>query len=176
MNALFSSSHSLVIISHLKSREQSVTPTSQSLSEFALDRTSTGSSINSSIRRSAPGGNVWPPVWRSVKESEGYNVVYKITCLLCKEDYIGSTTRFLHERIAEHVRAARNTSSYPHYALSSHYRMKHHGSTPQLEVHTLGQFFSELDTRIGEATLIEKEKPIINQKQESDLLYTLKFK
>ncbi len=48
--------------------------------------------------------------------------------------------------------------------------IKHHGLAPQLQVHTLGQFFSELDPRIGEATLIDKEKPIINQKQESDLL------
>ena len=49
-------------------------------------------------------------------------VVYQVTCLLCKDKnnyeniYIGETDRPCHDRFSEHLRAAKSPSSYPENA------------------------------------------------------------
>ena len=100
-----------------------------------------------------------------------HNVVYRMTCELCNAFYIGSTTRCFHERASEHLRAARNPSSYPRYAIAAHYREQHAHTAPRLKFNMVAQHKSELDCRIAEATIIDREQPQLNQKAESDFVY-----
>ena len=47
--------------------------------------------------------------------------VYIVTCLFCKQYYVGSTTRPFHQRATEHLRATKNPASYKENALAEHY-------------------------------------------------------
>jgi hypothetical protein len=100
------------------------------------------------------------------------NVVYRLTCEICGEFYIGSTTRSLHERAIEHTRAAKNPKSYPTYAIATHYTEKHNGIEPALNFIITEQCRSELDCKISEAMHINKLHPHMNCKCETDMVYT----
>ena len=47
--------------------------------------------------------------------------VYIVTCLICKQYYVGCTTRPFHQHAAEHLRAAKNPARYKENALAEHY-------------------------------------------------------
>ena len=51
------------------------------------------------------------------------NTVYQLTCKACDEYYIGSTTRFLHDRTKEHL--ANDKSSLKKH-LTTHHRINNH--------------------------------------------------
>ena len=90
--------------------------------------------------------------------------VYRLTCLKCAANYVGSSVRPLHLRIREHYTKS-NSSVYAH-------RIKCK-SAFGTEIVT-----RETDTtslRIAEAIIIRREKPNINSKQEicelNDLIF-----
>ena len=66
-------------------------------------------------------------------------VVYKITCLQCenKQSYIGETTRTIHDRVSEHLRAANNPTSHPNNSLGAHYAEHHRGIKANISVHII---------------------------------------
>ena len=75
--------------------------------------------------------------------------------------------RHFHDRAIEHLRAAKNPQSYPHYALATHYRESHLSMTPRLMFDVISTYVSELDCRIAEAMQIQREHPQLNLKSES---------
>ena len=92
------------------------------------------------------------------------SVVYQINCGNCRKTYIGSTIRYLHDRVREHL-----TSTY-----SSVYK---HLFTCQdgernISVDILRFVSDPVDLRIAEAILIKTHKPSMNSKEEiSELDY-----
>ena len=66
--------------------------------------------------------------------------LYKITCNLCDEIYVGESCRTLHDRMGEHLRYANNPSaaSYKDEAFAVHYRDNHQGADPSLSFELLG--------------------------------------
>ena len=56
------------------------------------------------------------------------SVVYLATCSLCKESYVGTTTRKLHGRVREHLNSAQTRSNKT--AIGDHYRAEHPKGTP----------------------------------------------
>ena len=62
--------------------------------------------------------------------------VYRITCQLCNERYIGESFRTVHDRLwSEHLRFANNPTapSYMDEAMAVHYRQKHSGDRDNLK-------------------------------------------
>ena len=57
--------------------------------------------------------------------------VYRITCQLCSDIYIGESSRTVHDRLSEHLRFANNpiAPSYNEEAMAVHYRQKHLGES-----------------------------------------------
>ena len=92
------------------------------------------------------------------------NVVYKIVCRNCQNFYIGSTIRFLHLRIREHM-TTKDSSVYKHIVQCG-------GGLGDLEnkvdVYIIGSDFDEANLRLREATLISFYRPQINSKSEME--------
>ena len=88
------------------------------------------------------------------------NVVYKIKCSICGNEYIGSTIRTLHTRIKEHL------------TISSSSVFKHlqHCQTHSISTHILAKDRDTLNLRLKEAIFIRKFRPTINSKAECDEL------
>ena len=98
--------------------------------------------------------------------------VYRITCNLCSEIYIGETGRTAKERLSEHLRCATSPTakSYRDKALALHYSQFHPSTTPDLSFTIITTEKSLLHRKILEAVFINKLKPSINLKEEmSDL-------
>ena len=92
-------------------------------------------------------------------------VVYEVTCCVCKESYIGSTSLPLHTRAKEHIAAAKKKSDTTR--VGEHYR-KHH---PTVEPHPHFQIIrrtgrDELRLRIEEAIAIQEAHPTMNRHRE----------
>ena len=53
-------------------------------------------------------------------------ILYRITCQLCSDIYIGESSRTVHDRLSEHLRFANNpiAPSYNEEAMAVHYRQK----------------------------------------------------
>ena len=99
-------------------------------------------------------------------------VVYEVKCLLCKEIYIGSTTRSLHQRAKEHLAAVKKHDETS--ALGEHYRIQHVTDHPQLEFRIARLTEKdELRLRIEEAITIKKLLPAINRRIEDTGVYFL---
>ena len=62
------------------------------------------------------------------------NIVYMIICNICKQAYIGESSRTAHQRLGEHLRYAKNplTKSNSEMALAVHYIKEHNGCEPDL--------------------------------------------
>jgi len=95
------------------------------------------------------------------------NCVYRMTCNKCKEDYIGSTKRPLHQRVKEHYQNI-TSSVYQH-------RSKCQSNFENFEVKIIARDFSTSRLRVKEAIWIKKESPTINSKSERDELLHLIF-
>ncbi len=86
------------------------------------------------------------------------DVVYRITCNKCKEIYIGSTIRKLHDRIKEHLNTNKS-SVYKHLtACKSSYQ--------NIQVKIITRDNDNVNLRLKEAFHIRKEKPKINSREE----------
>ena len=98
-------------------------------------------------------------------------VVYKITCKLCNEIYVGETARPCRERFKEHRLAARSPQTYPHEALATHYHNHHNGEPPDLEFDILATGLDQpVRRKVSEAILIKSLKPTINKREEGDTI------
>ena len=104
---------------------------------------------------------------------EGFNCnvecpIYRITCLICWEKYIGETYRIGHGRFGEHLRYANNpdTPSYESEAMAVHYRTKHPGQIADLKFGIIRTEKNTLLRKIYEAYYIYTMK---NQKLMTNL-------
>ena len=91
--------------------------------------------------------------------------VYRITCQLCSDIYIGESSRTVHDRLSEHLRFANNPIA------AVHYRQKHLGGTANLKFELIKTESNTVLRKIYEAFYICKEKPIINDKSEVKILH-----
>ena len=93
------------------------------------------------------------------------SLVYKFSCIRCMSEYIGSTTRLLHVRVAEH--AGRSFRTNRPLSVPPHSNIRHH--TEQCGAPISIDHFSIIDTcsnqidlRILESLHIFKSKPSLN--------------
>ena len=98
--------------------------------------------------------------------------IYKITCNLCEQFYVGESSRSLHDRLGEHLRFANNPTcpSYKEEALALHYNAHHSGQSPNLTFELLGSETNTVIRKVYEAHFIFTLKPDINNKEECTLL------
>jgi hypothetical protein len=94
-----------------------------------------------------------------------HHVVYKVTCP-CSQFYIGSTTQFLHNRIAQHLRD-NNSAIKQHVLLCPIY--------PQGRLNTtiVSRCNHEIDLRMAEAIAINKTSTSLNRRDELNQFATL---
>ena len=79
-----------------------------------------------------------------------------VTCLFCKQYFVGSTKRPFHQCAAEHLRAAKNPASYKENALAEHYATSHPTChEPSLKFALLRREKDLLKLRHTEAIMIE---------------------
>ena len=92
--------------------------------------------------------------------------MYKITCLQCenKQSYIGETTRTIHDRVSEHLRAAINPAAHPNNSLGAHYAEHHRGIKANVLVEIMDIKTNVVDRKLCEAINIYKQKPQLNEK------------
>ena len=98
--------------------------------------------------------------------------IYKITCNLCEQHYVGESSRSLHDRLGEHLRFASNPTSpsYKEEAFALHYNTHHPGHSPDLTFELLGAETNTIIRKVYEAHFIFTLKPEINNKEECTLL------
>ena len=98
--------------------------------------------------------------------------IYRITCNLCCQFYVGESSRSLHERLGEHLRYASNPTcnSYKDEALAIHYKEQHPSLSPDLMFELLGTESNTIIRKVLEAHFIFALKPEINNKEECTLL------
>ncbi|EYB86176.1 hypothetical protein Y032_0283g1298 [Ancylostoma ceylanicum] len=94
--------------------------------------------------------------------------VYLITCQGCGRKYVGETSRPLHKRLDEHMRALRNPTSYPNSSFSRHRTLHHtYDDPPRMKVTILHRSQeSPLERKVLEALEIKRLSPEINNKDE----------
>jgi hypothetical protein len=83
------------------------------------------------------------------------NVVYKISCISCNVFYIGSTRRFFHIRVKEHL--SNKSSAISKHSLTCRSKWK-------FEVIASSRTIT--DMRIKEAVLIQELSPLLNTKED----------
>ena len=96
------------------------------------------------------------------------NIVYKIICNICKQTYIGESSRTAHQRLGEHLRYAKNplTRSNSEMALAVHYIKEHNGCEPDLSFDILTIQPNTHRRKIYEAMFIYQQEPQINLRDE----------
>ena len=94
--------------------------------------------------------------------------IYKITCNLCEQFYVGESSRSLHDRLGEHLRFASNPTgpSYTEETFADHYRVHHPGQSPDLTFELSGLETNTVIRKIYEAHYIFTLRPEINDKEE----------
>ena len=96
------------------------------------------------------------------------NTVYQLTCKACGEYYIGSTTRFLHDRTKEHL-------TYDNSSVKKHLTTHHRNNSDNIEVKVITRKNDPINLRLYEAYYIGKHKPGLNSREEctepNDLLF-----
>ena len=96
------------------------------------------------------------------------NVVYQIICNNCNQHYIGSTTRYVHDRVREHLN---NDSSSVKKHISKCQNKVHKG----IGIKTIALEKDPANLRLFEAFYIRKYKPALNSREEcsefADLLF-----
>jgi len=115
---------------------------------------------------------VFPLIKTKNKDCETKNIVYKITCKLCNQIYIGEACRTAHFRIGEHLRYATypETPSNVDEAFAIHYTTYHRGKSPKLECEFLSYESNTVRRKISEAMYIVKLKPTINKRDELETI------
>ena len=94
--------------------------------------------------------------------------VYLVTCIICKEKYVGETGRSAYDRLTEHLRYASNPTSrnYTEEAFAIHYRENHANKIPQLRFEILDSDINIIRRKILESYYIYSIKPTIINKAE----------
>jgi len=95
------------------------------------------------------------------------NVVYKFTCKLCSEFYIGMTNNIICTRYLQHKNAINRNDEKN--ALVDHFKKKHNNvkvSTNMFKFEILEKCRNKFNTAVVESKLIENLKPAINRKFE----------
>ena len=102
-------------------------------------------------------------------------VVYKVVCLSCHEFYIGETSRPLHKRMEEHLRALRSPQSYPENPFSRHRTLRHaQERPPELRISILHRnVVDPVERKIKEALEIKQREQPINSKEEMKVAMSL---
>ena len=85
--------------------------------------------------------------------------VYQLTCKACGEYYIGSTTRFLHDRTKEHL--ANDNSSVKKHLITQHCNNNHN-----IELKVITRENDPVNLRLHVAYYIRKYKPGLNSREE----------
>ena len=97
-------------------------------------------------------------------------VVYKITCLQLqcenKQSYIGETTRTIHDRVSEHLRAGNNPAAHRDNSLGAQYAEHYRGIKANVLVEIMDTKTNVVDRKLCEAINIHKQKPKLNEKNE----------
>ena len=98
-------------------------------------------------------------------------------CLLCQEQYVGESSRTLHDRLCEHLRFATSPDNnyYNDEALAVHYRQYHQGQIPQLSFKLLNSESNTVSRKIIEAMHIQQLKPQLIDKDECVALAVNRF-
>ena len=98
-------------------------------------------------------------------------IIYKVTCNICQEIYIGETSRTAHDRFSEHRRAVNRPTTYPSNALAAHYLEFHDGQEGDIAFDILdSNLYSTVRRKVTEAYFINLHKPKINNREECEEL------
>ncbi len=90
------------------------------------------------------------------------NLIYELTCTVCKEKYIGETQRELHTRVKEHNFATQTGRA--NSAMREHYEKQHTDIPPvPFTAKILETANDFIDRKLKEAKWIQKLKPSINR-------------
>lgn len=96
------------------------------------------------------------------------NAVYQLTCNSCDQQYIGSTTRFIHDRVREHLN---NENS----SVKKHIYSWQNKDYKGIDVKIIMSQNDPANLRLYEAFHIRKCKPTLNSREEctefADLLF-----
>ena len=96
-------------------------------------------------------------------------VVYKIICDLCRQCYIGSTIRHLHQRVKEHLTDRRSS-------VGKHLQLCQSSSiSKSIQTEIIASDHDEANLRLREAILINRIKPTINSREEASELREFLF-
>ena len=94
--------------------------------------------------------------------------MYQLTCNSCDQEYIGSTTRFIHGRVREHIN---NENS----SVKKHIYSCQKDDYKGIEVKIIMSENDPANLRLYEAFYIRKYKPTLNSREEctefADLLF-----
>ena len=92
------------------------------------------------------------------------SMVYRASCSLCHNTYIGPTIRQLHGRVHEHMRTAKKKDDTS--ALGEHYSNQHPPARPDNLFRDLDRCQDALHLHIKEAMAIQKLRPTLNRRDE----------
>ena len=94
-------------------------------------------------------------------------LVYKFTCEICGQFYIGETCRPFKLRFAEHMRSLRSKNKVS--ALAEHAYNFHNGNMTMQNFHLdiVKKCVNPLETRLSEATAIDRFRPPLNRRHEN---------
>ena len=87
------------------------------------------------------------------------NAVYQITCKNCNQHYIVSTTRFIHDRVKEHLKSDNSS-------VKKHTSRRQNKDYKGIEVKIIVLENDPVNLRLFEAFYIRKNKPTFNSREE----------
>ena len=98
------------------------------------------------------------------------SLIYKFSCARCASEYVGSTTRTLHTRVAEHALISFRTGSI--LSVPPHSMVRTHSESCGVPVtldnfRIIGSTSSAIDLHILESLHTFKLKPVLNDSQSS---------
>ena len=92
------------------------------------------------------------------------SVIYRATCKICNQFYIGMTTRRLHDRAREHITSVKQKTKPS--AFGDHYKEIHADQKPRISFEIIGHASDGLRLHIEEAIAIQLHNPPLNRKTE----------
>ena len=98
------------------------------------------------------------------------NVVYKIACDQCHDNYIGSTIRNLHDRVKEHLTQTCTSSVFNHLNAC-----QRNNSDLNITAEVITSDPDAVNLRLQEAIYIRKHKPQVNSREEYSELYRISY-
>ena len=94
-------------------------------------------------------------------------VVYKFTCRICNECYIGETCRPFNCRFSEHKRSLNKNDDKS--ALSNHFKVVHErlsANISDFDLQIVKKCSNPVETRLAEARAISTYRPALNRRHE----------